>query len=529
MNPHFSQTRNTYSMPLAASTPAPREAAFIDTGIAHYGALVDALPPDMDLVLLDGTRDGLARMAEWAAGHSGYTALHVFSHGDRGLWMLGSTHLDGASLEARAPELATLGRALVPGGGLLLYGCSIGAEPGFVEKLAALADAAVAASAVPTGAASLGGQWKLDVCAGSLGTLPLAMEHFDGLLGLDITFDFESNTTPARDDTGATAAATITQVISGETVSIAATDGKLVVANEVAFLGADKASMTDTTVAFDTLGLADSTRIRVSLQSGYSFDLDSLGIFDNYNGAHPGQTLTLVSSSLATYDVEAQIDYTDLGIPTDNGGAIINVSALPGFKNITYFDLYANGENMQLALDNIVLTNITPPGPQLASATYDAATGILLVTVETATGDPMAAGDTIVVSKLTMTGEGGETYTLTSNNVLASSATSFSVTLNGADQAAVNQILNKAGINSTGGTAYNLAAAAGWNASVSSAAADATGNAVTVANPTTPTLTSATYDASTGVLSVTGTGFLKLNGATNDIDVSKLTLTGEGG
>ena len=524
MTPHLSQTRNTSPLPLVASTRAPREAVFIDTGIANYGALVDALPPDMDLVLLDGTRDGLARMAEWAAEHSGYTALHVFSHGDRGLWMLGSTHLDGASLEARAPELANLGRALVPGGGLLLYGCSIGAEPGFVEKLAALAGAAVAASAVPTGAASLGGQWKLEVCAGSLGTLPLAMEHFDGLLGKNITFDFESNTTPARDDTGSTAAATITQEIFDETISIVATGGKLVVAGENVFLGGDLASMDDATVAFDSNGDYASTRIRVSVENGRTFNLNSLGILDNYNAEYAPETLTLVSSSGAIYDVSAQINYGG----SDHGDAIIDVSALPGFQNITFFDIYANGALMQVALDNIALTNITPPGPQLASATYDAATGTLLVTVETATGTPMAAGDTIDVSKLTMTGEGGETYALTSSNVLASSATSFSVTLNVADQAAVNQILNKAGINSTGGTAYNLAATAGWNATVTSAA-DATGNAVTVLNPTTPTLTSATYNASTGVLSVTGTGFLKLNGATNDIDASKLSFTGEGG
>ncbi|WP_157412580.1 DUF4347 domain-containing protein, partial [Acidovorax sp. Root217] len=161
--------------------------------------------------------------------------------------------------------------------------------------------------------------------------------------------------------------------------------------------------------------------------------------------------------------------------------------------------------------------------PTITSATYDAATGSLSVT---AVG--MTTGDTIDVSKLTVTGEGGVTYTLTTGNVTASSATAFSVTLNPTDLAAVNQIINKNGGASTGGTTFNLGAAANWDVTAS-APADLTGNAVTAANVAAPTITSATYNAATGVLTVTGTGFLKLNGATNDIDVSKLTFVGEGG
>ena len=68
----------------------------------------------------------------------------------------------------------------------------------------------------------------------------------------------------------------------------------------------------------------------------------------------------------------------------------------------------------------------------------------------------------------TRTGDGGETYTLTTSNVTASSATAFSVTLNATDQAAVNRILNKAGTSSTGGTTFNLSGADDWDASYTS-------------------------------------------------------------
>ena len=159
--------------------------------------------------------------------------------------------------------------------------------------------------------------------------------------------------------------------------------------------------------------------------------------------------------------------------------------------------------------------------PTITSATYNATSGVLTVT-----GSSMTAGDTIDVSKLTLTGEGGSTYTLTSANVTASSATAFSVTLNATDKAAFNQIANKAGTTSTSGTSFNLAAAAGWDAS-SASDADAS-NALTVSSVPVPAVTSATYDHHTGVLTVTGTGFLRLSGSNNDIDVSKLTLRGQG-
>src|SRR5690606_30140057 len=94
-----------------------------------------------------------------------------------------------------------------------------------------------------------------------------------------------------------------------------------------------------------------------------------------------------------------------------------------------------------------------------------------------------------------------------------------------------NQIMNKNGTSSTGGTTFNLAAAEDWAAGADAAVvvADTTGNGITVSNVAVPSITSATYDAATGTLTVTGAGFLSLNGANNDIVANKFTFTGEGG
>ncbi|TPW14099.1 MAG: Hemolysin-type calcium-binding protein, partial [Halothiobacillaceae bacterium] len=139
--------------------------------------------------------------------------------------------------------------------------------------------------------------------------------------------------------------------------------------------------------------------------------------------------------------------------------------------------------------------------------------------------------DDIVANKFTMTGEGGSTYTLTNTaNVEITSDTTFTLLLSATDKSGVNQIINKNGASSTGGTTYNLAAAEDWAAGADPAVvvADLTGNGVT-ATVAAPVVTSATYDATTGTLVVTGTGFTHRAGAINDIIANKFTLTGQGG
>jgi trimeric autotransporter adhesin len=142
-----------------------------------------------------------------------------------------------------------------------------------------------------------------------------------------------------------------------------------------------------------------------------------------------------------------------------------------------------------------------PPPPSITSATYDAASGVLVVTGSNFPSLSGASND-IVANKLTFTGESGATYTLTdTSNVDISSGTSFTMTLSASDKAAINIILNKNGTSSIDSTTYNLAAAEDWaaGADVSTTIADLTGNGITVSNAT-PRIISATYDASTGIL-----------------------------
>jgi LPXTG-site transpeptidase (sortase) family protein len=146
-----------------------------------------------------------------------------------------------------------------------------------------------------------------------------------------------------------------------------------------------------------------------------------------------------------------------------------------------------------------------PPSPSIASATYDVVTGVLVVTGSNFPSLSGASND-IVANKLTFTGEGGATYTLTdTSNVDITSSTSFTMTLSASDKAAISVILNKNGTSSIDATTYNLAAAEDWAAGADAAAtiADLTGNGITVSgvDADTPTVLSQTLLAN-----YTGTG-----------------------
>lgn len=182
-------------------------------------------------------------------------------------------------------------------------------------------------------------------------------------------------------------------------------------------------------------------------------------------------------------------------------------------------DLNSNG----IAVSNVV-------SPSITSATYDASTGVMVVTGANFVNKSGAAND-VDISKLTLTGQDGQTYSITSaTDVEITSTTVFSVTLSATDKLGANAILNKNGTTADSGTTYNLAADDNWlpGSATSVDISDAT-NPVTVSNVSSPNITSGTYNATSGVLVVTGTSFVPSNGSNNDVDISQLTIRGEAG
>ncbi|MEO5338804.1 MAG: hypothetical protein H7841_18270, partial [Magnetospirillum sp. WYHS-4] len=287
-------------------------------------------------------------------------------------------------------------------------------------------------------------------------------------------------------------------------------------------------TITSATYDSDT-GILVATGTNLFKKSGATNDIDISKL--TLTGGTGNATYTITSASDVEITSATSFTVTLTGTDKTNVDALLDQVGTTSTGGSTYNlagadDWLAAAEGAANIADGSAAVTVSI-NPRVTSATYDASTGALVVTGTNIQAN--GGGMDIDVSKLTLTGEGGSTYTLTTGSVERDSATQFTVTLNATDQAALHQILNKTGTSSTGGTTFNLAAADDWDTNVTTGdTADAT-NAVTVSNPTTPTITSATYDASTGALAVTGTGFLKLSGATNDVDVSKLTIAGEGG
>jgi hypothetical protein len=105
------------------------------------------------------------------AGQSSVDAMHIISHGSDGTLYLGSTVLKRENLSSYSHQLAAIGAALSTEGDILLYGCDVAATvygQQFIEALAHLTGADVAASTDATGSAALGGDLQLEATTGRI-------------------------------------------------------------------------------------------------------------------------------------------------------------------------------------------------------------------------------------------------------------------------------------------------------------------------------------------------------------------------
>ena len=236
-----------------------------------------------------------------------------------------------------------------------------------------------------------------------------------------------------------------TGVLSVTGTNFAATGGS---ANDI-----DVSKLTITGEGGSTYTLTDSTDVEITSSTAFAVTLSAtdkaaLNQIFNKNGT--------ASTSSTTYNLAAANNWN----PANTDAA----------------DLTGNG----ITVSNVAI-------PAITSATYDSSTGTLVVT---GTGFLKFNGATndIDVSKLTITGQAGGTRTLTSTSVEITSGTSFSLTLNSADQTALLGLLNNNGTSPLDSTTYNLAAAEDWaaGANASVVVADLTGNGITVSNYTLP-------------------------------------------
>jgi len=150
---------------IETSASTARELVIIDAATPNYEFLLADLLAErndgrlFEVMVLDGSRDGVDQVSELLADRSDISALHIISHGRDGSITLGDGMLDSDDLSIRAAQIRGWGDALTGDADILVYGCNLAAgEDGraFVATLGRLTDADVAASDDRTGAAGLG-------------------------------------------------------------------------------------------------------------------------------------------------------------------------------------------------------------------------------------------------------------------------------------------------------------------------------------------------------------------------------------
>jgi hypothetical protein len=136
-------------------------------------------------------------MAAALAGRRGLTAVHVIAHGAPARLSFAAGNWSTETLAREAEDFAAIGEALGPHGDLRLWSCRTGAGlsgASFIDTLAEVIGATVAAATGLVGASYLGGRWKLDARSDMVWARPpLTVEGMARYGGVMPTFTLTSS------------------------------------------------------------------------------------------------------------------------------------------------------------------------------------------------------------------------------------------------------------------------------------------------------------------------------------------------
>jgi hypothetical protein len=186
-------TPHTSVLGPALNRGPPTEIVFIDSSLNLDYQLENACQPGVVVSVFDADRGGMLHITDILSSYANLSAIHIVSHGAPGQVNLGAEILDSVALHRYADEIGTWGDALVERGDILFYGCSIAqgeSGSGFLDQIAELTGADLAASINPTGNVGLGGDWELEIATGLIeAEFPYPdslLESYHGILGLII-------------------------------------------------------------------------------------------------------------------------------------------------------------------------------------------------------------------------------------------------------------------------------------------------------------------------------------------------------
>ncbi|QDT13193.1 carbohydrate-binding domain-containing protein [Planctomycetes bacterium K23_9] len=162
-----------------ASSPATSVSAqstakhlvFVDPNVPEMAQIVDGVHQGSELVLLQADQDGIDQISRVIATHRDVASIHIIAHGQSGQVQIGNSIVTEATLVQCQDRLRGWRNALAADADILIYGCHTGSGVSglqFMQRLASLTGADVAASDDATGASAQGGDWILEQSVGKI-------------------------------------------------------------------------------------------------------------------------------------------------------------------------------------------------------------------------------------------------------------------------------------------------------------------------------------------------------------------------
>ncbi len=281
--PQFSSSDQALFEALAAydTSTARQEIVFLSPSVRDYQQLLDGISPNVEVFVLDPTRDGVEQIAEVLVGRTGVDAIHLIGEGTEAEMHLGASFLTQESISTRyAEQFQQIGQSLSEKADLLIYGCNFGqgeAGLGAMKTLAELTGADIAASTDRTGHVSEYANWELEVSVGFIETSIVigeaTQEAWEGVLATyTVTNTNDSGAGSLRQaiiDANATPG-TDTIIIPMGTYVL--TTGKLIINDNVIITGAGAATTfidgNANERVFETRGSSTTTMSGVTIQNG---------------------------------------------------------------------------------------------------------------------------------------------------------------------------------------------------------------------------------------------------------------------
>jgi filamentous hemagglutinin family protein len=166
---------------------------FIDATVENYQDLLYGGKAGTVSVVVTPDRSGISvisdRLSSIAEIGEKVDEVHIVTEGDRGNFWLGNDFVSLENLDEYRSQLQTWGESLSENADILLYSCwtALG-ETGrsFINSIAGLTEADVAASVDVTGSANYNGNWNLEYQSGAIAAespfIAGITEHWDGKL-----------------------------------------------------------------------------------------------------------------------------------------------------------------------------------------------------------------------------------------------------------------------------------------------------------------------------------------------------------